>query len=68
LSIRTFDELNNFRGITILGKEAFAGCTNLTSINTGYITQLGDNNGGWVFKDCSSLSSLDLHSLVILKE
>ena len=48
---------------TALERDAFQNCRNLTTINTGNITRLGGNNGGWVFRNCSSLTSLDLSSV-----
>lgn len=68
----TFSGCTNLTSVTLpstctaLRREAFADCTHLTSINTGNITQLGGDNGANCFCGCSSLSSLDLHSVTIL--
>ena len=62
-NIQTFDELGKFVNCTIIGSEAFRGCTNLTSINLSNITTL---SGTYAFSGCTSLSTISLPKLTNL--
>lgn len=57
-SIRTFNELSQFTGITQLINQQFMGASNLTSIDTSKITHVGDN----CITD-TKITSLNLSSL-----
>ena len=55
--IVSFDELNDFKGVTTINTNEFKGCTSLTSIGLENITKVG-NDGSWnagAFDGCTSL-------------
>ena len=55
--IVSFDELNDFKGVTTINTNEFKGCTSLTSIGLENITKVG-NDGAWnagAFDGCTSL-------------
>lgn len=58
-TVQTFDELSQLNVKTLTSGE-FQGCTNLVSVDTSKITNI---NGGWTFKNCSSLQIVDLSGL-----
>ena len=55
--ITSFDELQYFTGLTVIGESAFEGCTNLASIILPQgLTWIRGN----AFKNCTALTSIDL--------
>lgn len=58
-TVQTFDELSQLSVKTLTGGE-FHACTNLVSVDTSKITNI---NGGWTFRNCSSLQIIDLSGL-----
>ena len=60
-SIKSFDELQYFTGLTSLGSSAFSYCSGLTSITIpNSVTVIGQA----VFADCSSLTNITIPSSV----
>ena len=60
-SIRTFDELRYFTGLTSIGNYAFNTCSSLTSITIpSSLTSIGD----YAFYECSGLTSITIPSRV----
>ena len=57
-TITSFDELQFFTGLTIIGKEAFRDATSLTSVVLPQ--SVGKIQGGWSFYGCSSLEKVVL--------
>lgn len=60
-SIKSFDELQYFTGLTSLGSSAFSDCSGLTSITIpNSVTSIGSN----AFSCCSSLTNITIPSSV----
>ena len=56
-AVKSFDELQYFVNVTLIGRSAFYGCSSLTSIAIPEgVTSIGD----YAFYDCSSLTSITI--------
>lgn len=62
-------DIGNTSGVKVLGAQAFAGCSSLTSISLpSYVGKSGSTNIGAykAFIDCTSLKTIDLPALTIM--
>ena len=60
-AVKSFDELQYFVNVTLIGRSAFYGCSSLTSITIPEgVTSIGD----YAFYGCSSLTSITIHECI----
>lgn len=59
-SLHSLEDMNSFPNLTVIGNNAFAGCTNITAADLPHVTTVG--NGA--FSGCTNLSAVNLPNAV----
>ena len=59
-SLHSLEDMNSFPNLTVIGNNAFAGCTNITAADLPHVTTVG--NGA--FSGCTNLSAVKLPNAV----
>ncbi|MBQ9243348.1 MAG: BspA family leucine-rich repeat surface protein, partial [Proteobacteria bacterium] len=63
-AIQTISDMNKFPNLTSIGRNAFAGCTNLVTANLPNVQTVGDN----AFANCTNLVSVSLPNASSISE